>query len=153
MDKSTSKTMQKLTGKQLVEHFKQFYKDVKNPPLEIIGEIYADNIRFKDPVHEIQGIEAVYAYMEEMCHSVDSGRFEYLDELVGEDSAYIKWNMYFKHPKLGTETIVVRGMSQIQFNDRIYYHEDVYDIGEMLYERIPVMGFFVRKLKSRLSKH
>ncbi len=135
----------------LIERFKLFYKDVKNPPLDEIGQVYTDSVYFKDPVHEVHGIDALHAYMEEVCHSVDSGRFEYLDELVGGGCAYIKWNMYFKHPKLSTETIVVRGMSHIQFSDRIYYHEDIYDLGEMLYEHVPVVSFLVKKLKQRLA--
>lgn len=135
----------------LIERFKLFYKDVKNPPLDEISQIYTDSIHFKDPVHEVRGIDALYAYMEDVCHSVESGRFEYLDELIGDDRAYIKWNMYFKHPKLSKDVIVVRGVSQIQFNDRIYYHEDIYDLGEMLYEHVPVVSFLVKKLKQRLS--
>ncbi|MCZ2721304.1 nuclear transport factor 2 family protein [Marinomonas sp. 15G1-11] len=135
----------------LIERFKHFYKDVKNPPLNEIGKVYSDNVHFKDPVHEVRGMDALYAYMEDVCHSVESGRFEYLDELIGDNRAYIKWNMYFKHPKLGNEIIVVRGMSQIQFNERIYYHEDIYDLGEMLYEHVPLVGFLVKKLKHRLS--
>jgi esterase/lipase superfamily enzyme len=141
----------KLQQHALIERFKAFYKDVKNPPLHDIGKVYSDTIHFKDPVHEVRGMDSLYAYMEDVCHSVESGRFEYLDELVGEGRAYIKWNMYFKHPKLGKETIVVRGMSQIQFNERIYYHEDIYDLGEMLYEQVPVVSFLVKKLKQRLS--
>jgi hypothetical protein len=74
-----------------------------------------------------------------------------LDQLVGKDSAYIKWNMYFSHPKLGKETHVVRGMTQIQFTDRIYYHEDVYDMGQMIYEHVPVIGWAVKRLRKRMA--
>lgn len=145
---SNSQTTQ---GLDLVERFKAFYRDVKNPQLDKIHTIYTDDIRFKDPIHQISGIDDVHAYLTSMCENVQSGRFEYLDQLVGENSAYIKWNMYFRHPKLGDETIVVRGITQIQFNEQIFYHEDSYDLGEMLYERIPVVGFLVRKIKQRLA--
>ncbi|TDO95849.1 nuclear transport factor 2 family protein [Marinomonas balearica] len=134
----------------LVEKFKAFYEDVQHPQLEMIGELYAPSVRFKDPVHELQGIEFVHAYLMEMSANVEYGRFEYLDQLVDEDKAYIKWNMYFRHPKLGNEIHEVRGMTQIQFTDRIYFHEDVYDMGQLIYEHIPVMGTFVKMLKKRL---
>lgn len=135
----------------LIERFKSFYKDVKNPHLDSIADIYAGNIKFKDPVHQVVGLAELHAYLSEMCENVESGRFEFLDQMVGQDTAYIKWNMYFRHPKLGKDTIVVRGMSQIQFNERIYFHEDVYDMGQMIYEHVPVLGWAVKRLKQRLS--
>ncbi|ADZ89770.1 nuclear transport factor 2 family protein [Marinomonas mediterranea] len=135
----------------LVERFKAFYEDVQRPQLEKISDIYTSSVRFKDPVHELQGIEFVHAYLTEMSANVEYGRFEYLDQLVSEDKAYIKWNMYFRHPKLGSDIHVVRGMTQIQYTDRIYFHEDVYDMGQMIYEHIPVMGTFVKMLKQRLA--
>ena len=136
----------------LIERFKAFYKDVKNPNLDSIGDVYAADIKFQDPIHQVTGIAELHAYLSDMCENVDSGRFEYLDQLVGVDTAYIKWNMYFSHPKLGKKTHVVRGMSQIQFSDRIYFHEDVYDMGQMIYEKVPVLRWAVNRLKQRLSQ-
>ncbi len=135
----------------LIERFKSFYKDVKNPRLDSIADVYSANIKFKDPVHQITGLAELHAYLSDMCENVESGRFEFLDQMVGNDTAYIKWNMYFRHPKLGKETIVVRGMSQIQFGERIHFHEDVYDMGQMIYEHVPVLGWAVKRLKQNLS--
>lgn len=137
----------------LVERFKVFYRDIKKIPLSEIDEVYADNVLFKDPVQEVRGIEQLHACMMALCADVHSGRFEYLDQMVSENCAYIKWNMHFKHPKLGGKTLTVRGMSQIQFNERIYYHEDVYDLGQMLYEHVPLVGSLIRGLKKRLTLH
>ena len=135
----------------LIERFKAFYQDVKHPQLDKIGDVYADDVLFKDPVHELRGVEPLHAYLSEMCVNVQSGRFEYHDQLIGQNTAYIKWNMHFKHPKLGQKTITVRGVSQIQFNERIYFHEDVYDMGELIYEHVPLLGTVVKGLKKRLS--
>ncbi|ETX09602.1 transcriptional regulator [Marinomonas ushuaiensis DSM 15871] len=135
----------------LIERFKAFYHDVKHPQLDKISEIYTENVVFKDPVHELRGAESLHAYLSDMSVNVQSGRFEYLDQVVSEDTAYIKWNMHFKHPKLGKETITVRGVSQVQFNGRIYFHEDVYDLGQLIYEHVPLLGSVVRKLKKRLA--
>ena len=136
---------------ELIERFKAFYKDVKNPRLDAIGYVYASHVKFRDPVHQVQGLAELHAYLSEASENVVSGRFEFLDQLVGKDSAYIKWNMYFSHPKLGKETHVVRGMTQIQFTDRIYYHEDVYDMGQMIYENVPVIGWAVKRLRKRMA--
>ncbi len=135
----------------LIERFKAFYLDVKHPQLDKIDDVYTEDVLFKDPVHELRGAENLHAYLSEMCVNVHSGRFEYLDQIVSENTAYIKWNMHFKHPKLGNQTITVRGISQVQFNERIYFHEDVYDLGQLIYEHVPLLGAVVKGLKKRLA--
>lgn len=135
----------------LIERFKAFYLDVKHPKLDKIDDVYTEDVLFKDPVHELRGAENLHAYLSEMCANVHSGRFEYLDQIVSENTAYIKWNMHFKHPKLGNNTITVRGISQVQFNERIYFHEDVYDLGQLIYEHVPLLGAVVKGLKKRLA--
>lgn len=135
----------------LIQNFKDFYRNLKRVPLDDIAAIYSNEVRFIDPVHEIYGNDSLRAYMESLCQNLTEGRFEYLDELVSVDSAYIKWNMHFSHPKLGNKQITVRGVSHIQFDDRIYYHEDVYDLGEMLYLKVPVIGSVNAWLKNNLK--
>ena len=60
--------------------------------------------------------------------------------------------MRFRHKKLGGgKEIEVRGATFVEFHDRIFLHEDFFDVGSMLYEHIPVMGAGVRFLKRRIS--
>ncbi|WP_045860941.1 nuclear transport factor 2 family protein [Teredinibacter purpureus] len=135
----------------VVESFKGFYRDISKLRLDDMASLYDGNIVFRDPIHEVRGLDDLHAYMGGVCANVEQGRFEYLDQLVGNGCAYIKWNMYFTHPKLGRNTIAVRGISHIEFGERIYYHEDVYDMGEMLYEHLPLIGQATRWLKGRIS--
>lgn len=119
--------------------------------INTLDRIYDSNIIFKDPVGQIRGIDALHAYTENLCSNITEGRFEYLDQIVSQGNAYIKWNMYFKHPKLGDQLISVRGMSHLQFHEKIYYHEDVYDLGEMFYEHLPLIGTGVRWVKGKIK--
>ena len=136
----------------LVERFKAFFKRLHESDLSRLREIYADNIRFRDPVHEIRGLVELEDYFTSLCGDLSDCRFEYLDELIGQDSAYIKWTMHFKHPKLGNRLISVRGVSQIRFSsERIEFQEDFYDMGAMLYEQLPLLGNVTRWLRLRLA--
>ena len=135
----------------LIANFKNFYRNLVAVPLDDISDIYTQNIHFIDPVHAIDGVAELRAYMDALCSNLTSGRFEFLDEVVKSGTAYIKWNMHFVHPKLGGQQITVRGISHIQFTDRIYFHEDVYDLGEMLYLQVPLIGPVNRWLKNRLK--
>lgn len=144
-------SMESLARAQVVDRFKQFYKNLVNIPLDDIENVYHPSVVFKDPVHEVHGINNLHNYMDNLCSGLRSGRFQYLDEIISDRTAYIKWNMYFRHSKLGEKEIVVRGVTQIQFDEQIYYHEDIYDMGEMLYEHVPLFSAGVRWLKRRLA--
>ena len=137
--------------KQLVDQLKSYYKDLHAADLSELHRIYADNVTFKDPVHTIQGLVDLEDYFQALCSDLSDCRFEFLDELVSEGSAYIKWVMHFRHPKLGNRLISVRGVSHLKFSDRIDYQEDFYDMGAMLYEQLPLLGNVTRWLRHRLA--
>ena len=134
-----------------LESFKDNFKDFKNTDWSRLGEFYADDIVFRDPVHEIRGLVTLEDYFAELCTDLTDCRFEYLDQVVSEDSAYLKWIMHFRHPKLGNKMIDVRGVSHLSWQEKISFHEDFYDMGAMLYERVPVIGNLTRWLRLRLA--
>ena len=135
----------------LLEGFKDHFKDLQQADWSLLGELYADDIVFKDPVHELRGLVILEDYFTALCADLVECRFEYLDQVVSDNSAYIKWIMHFRHPRLGKDTIAVRGVSNLIWSDKIHFHEDFYDMGAMLYERLPVLGNVTRWLRLRLA--
>ena len=51
----------------------------------------------------------------------------------------------------GGEILTIRGITHLKYTKRIYYHEDCYDLGALVYEHVPVLGGITRSLKSRLA--
>ncbi len=135
----------------LLERFKDNFKDFQQADWSQLGEIYADNIVFRDPVHELRGLVALEEYFLSLGADLLDCRFEYLDQVVSDDSAYVKWIMHFRHPRLGNDLIDVRGVSHLRWSEKIEFHEDFYDMGAMLYERLPVLGNVTRWLRLRLA--
>ncbi len=137
-----------------IERFKAFYSDLARKEWAELDEIYANDVCFRDPIHELHGRANLYHYLVDLCSQVTDCRFDYLDQVVLNGTAYIKWDMYFSHPKFkARKTIKVRGVSQVEFDERgVFFHEDFYDMGAMVYENIPLFGAGVRWLKSRLGK-
>lgn len=135
----------------LLENFKTFFRDYKRLPVDDLDKLYEDNVLFRDPVQEIRGINALHSYFATTRDAVTSCRFEYLDQLSGQDNAYIKWNMHFTASRFADRPLVVRGVTHIQFNQRIIYHEDIYDLGEMIYDNLPLLGSATRYLKNRMK--
>jgi esterase/lipase superfamily enzyme len=136
----------------IIDLFKHSYQDMTLMDLSKLDRIYSDTILFKDPVHEVRGLVALQDYLADVSSNIDECRFEFLDEMLSESGAYLKWNMHFRHPKLASGKLLsVRGVSQIHFGERIFYHEDIYDMGAMVYEHVPIVGGLTRWLKGRLA--
>ncbi|TQV80071.1 nuclear transport factor 2 family protein [Exilibacterium tricleocarpae] len=136
----------------VVERFKRYYEIYDPDTLDDLDAVYSDDIEFRDPIHTLSGRIEVKAYLRDMARNLNSCRFFYLDEQVMPGVAFIKWNMHFSHPKLaGGKEVMVRGITEVRFNERIYYHEDFYDMGAMVYEHVPLLGRLVQWLRRRLA--
>ena len=138
-------------NQDIIELFKTSYRNMMQTDLSRLDQLYSEDVVFKDPIHQIRGLASMQDYLAEMCSNLNECQFEFLDQLQSEDTAYIKWNMNFSHPKLAAGKLIsVRGISQLHFDEKISFHEDVYDMGAMLYEQLPVMGPLTCWLKRRL---
>jgi hypothetical protein len=135
----------------LIERFKSCIQVLPEADLSLLREMYTDDVVFKDPVHEIRGLVGLEDYFATLISEMTDCRFEYLDEIVGDRSAYVKWMMHYRHPRLGNRLVSVRGVSHLRFGDKIEFHEDVYDMGAMLYEQVPLLGNVTRWLRLRLA--
>ncbi|MFT5502700.1 MAG: hypothetical protein ACI845_000283 [Gammaproteobacteria bacterium] len=135
----------------LLNNFRSFYSKLHSSKLNQLDQLYSRDVVFRDPVHEIRGLVELEDYFSSLCSDLSDCRFEFLDELRSENAAYIKWNMHFRHPRLGNRLISVRGVSHLQMTDKIEFHEDFYDMGAMLYDQLPVLGSMTRWLRRRLA--
>lgn len=136
----------------LIERLKAFYKDFSVDDLDDLGSIYTQDVQFIDPVHEINGLLGLKRYFRNQASNLASCQFHYLSEMVGESQAFIRWEMEFSHPKInGGKTMRLPGMSEVHFSHRVFYQQDSYDLGAMVYEQLPVLGWIVRKVKKRLA--
>ena len=139
------------TNAPVLERFKFYFQVLHKADLSKLREIYDDQVLFRDPVHDMRGLVELEDYFTSMCADLTDCRFEYLDEVIGERTAYVKWVMHFRHPRLKNRLISVRGVSHLKFGEKIEYHEDFYDMGAMLYEQLPVLGNVTRWLRLRLA--
>ena len=134
----------------VTDALKATFSTADNLTAEDLARIYTEDVVFVDPLGRIEGLDTLSRYFAGVYKNVSSCRFEYLDELKTDSKASIKWDMVFRHSKLsGGKEIVVRGVSMLEFTDKVHYHEDVYDLGALMYENIPVLGAPVRMLKRR----
>jgi ketosteroid isomerase-like protein len=137
------------------EKLHNYYTKLSLENMEILKDFYTDDVQFIDPVGELKGVDAVYEYTKKMYQGATSVKFEILSEVISGDIHVIRWKMDFQSKSLnGGESIIVPGISWIRFRkdtDRAEFHEDSFDVGAMVYEHVPVVGFFVRSIKNKFK--
>lgn len=136
--------------KEIVSAFNEFTG--KN--LGRLDQFYAQDIHFVDPVHDIKGLDRLKSYYENMYKNVKSIHF-YFHEFIEEGSKCTgTWTMKLAVSGLnGGDPFEVEGISAFHFNSQglVNYHRDYFDLGSLVYERIPVQGMIIRKIKKMLQ--
>lgn len=135
--------------RQFAQRFAQLDKD----NLQRLGELYTDDVRFTDPLHEVQGLGQLCGYFAELYANVSELRFDFhgFDQIT-EGEGYLRWVMSYRHPRLaGGRLIRVDGCSHLRWRDKVYCHRDYFDAGALLYEHLPVLGRAIAWLKRRMG--
>lgn len=136
---------------KLVESLKQFYARGAGAALDELDRLYTEDVEFRDPICRLHGRLALRRHLRHLYRQCPEINFDYRDQLIGENRACIHWFMRLRHPRLnGGELTEVPGMTRILYTDRIYYHEDYFDMGAMLYRNIPLLGTVIRHIDNRL---
>ncbi|MCK7597027.1 nuclear transport factor 2 family protein [Microbulbifer sp. CAU 1566] len=140
---------------QLIERLEHLYSDFMLAEPQAITSVYAPQVRFKDPVHEVHGLAAMQAYFAQVSQNLEECRFHFDTVLTEDNKACLWWHMVFRHPRLrGGKQLTLRGSSLLHMDlktDRIIFHEDCYDLGAMIYEQVPLLGSVIRHIKRGLA--
>lgn len=118
-----------------------------------LAELYHRDVVFQDPMHLINGLDDLYSYFVGLYENIAYCQFTINDVYFKGDFASVYWVMEFEHPKLNKgNTIKVDGHTALKgVGDKVIFHRDYLDVGQMLYEHIPVLGRVILWLKARTN--
>ncbi len=140
-----------VASKHIAGRLMDFYSEFSVDSIPQVDELYTQDAEFIDPVHKLTGSLALKSYLKRMAINMTSYEMRYIEKIQEEGCAHLTWEMTFSHKNLkGGKPITVRGMSVIRYTTKVYYHEDCYDLGALLYEHLPLLGGITRFLKNRL---
>lgn len=145
----------------VIERFCKIYTDLCQVSPDDLATIYGDDITFIDPITTHRGLVDVQHYFSNLLTQAQSCEFNIAtiaacSNLHGSDNAasfthVVNWTMTLTLKK-GQKVITLDGTTQLNVeNDIITYHKDYYDLGEMVYEHVPVLGFVIKKIKKSMS--
>lgn len=139
------------------EQFHRVYEDLLSIDMDLLESLYHKDIEFIDPITAHHGIAAVKDYFARLLTSADICRFAIHSMLdytaaAGQPYSYVvEWTMQLRL-KNKSEIIHVDGVSMLKVCDgKILYHRDYYDLGEMVYEHIPVLRKIIHYIKKKLN--
>jgi len=131
------------------------FDTVRSDSLNLLDDLYADEITFEDPLGKFEGLDAFKVYMSAMYQYVEDIQWTYTDEVIQGDTHALYWTMTLKTRGLNKgKPFSVDGTSLLKFgtDNKVIYHRDYFDMGAYVYERVPVVRWFVKLVKKRLHK-
>ncbi|MBT0585832.1 nuclear transport factor 2 family protein [Alteromonas oceanisediminis] len=144
-----------------IEKFERFYLQLQSKDISNIGDVYADDIELVDPIATHHGLDTVTQYFGKLLKGTRECEFKILSILPtsaqdANHSTYdyvVEWKMSFSAKKLKANKVIqVDGVTLLKTSDtHVIYHRDYYDMGQLVYEHVPLLGHIVRRLKEQLQ--
>jgi ketosteroid isomerase-like protein len=138
-----------------LQRSKEFFDKLDSSHMDLVDGFYDKDAVFQDPVHQLKGGPAIKGYYEGLYKNVETIRFEYGKSMESGDMVSLTWRMYLKAAGIeGGKEITVDGVSVITFGGKegkAVTHRDYFDMGEFVYERVPVLRTIVGYIKKRLA--
>jgi limonene-1,2-epoxide hydrolase len=130
---------------------------------EFYHGITADNLRQKveglytmsavreDPIGSFEGRDRILAHYQNLFEGMSSLEVDVKDEFLSGDETIAVWQMRVKHAGLGSEPVVIDGVSHLRVQSgRIVFQRDYFDLGAAVYEHVTLVGSIVRWVKGKL---
>ena len=143
------------TGAERSERIRKTFDEVRVDTLYLLDDLYAEELVFEDPLGRMEGLDEFRVYMEAMYQYVEEIEWDYTDEVVQGDTHVLFWTMTLRTKGLNKgKPFSVDGTSRMVFGEgnKVVFHRDYFDMGAYIYERAPVIRWFVKFVKRRLHK-
>jgi hypothetical protein len=136
-----------------IKKIQGFWNAMDNESLNNLGEIYASNVRFEDPLSKGTGLDELKKHFERIYQNFPSVTYEYGRSIASLDSVVIEWTMKstFKKSK---RSFALPGVSFLGIDidsGLISESKEYYDLGQGIYQHIPFLGTIIKIVKSKAA--
>lgn len=133
-----------------VQRLVHFYEHLEKATLDDIHHCYAPLAHFKDPFNDVQGLENIRQVFAHMFTTVDEPRFVVTETLIQGQKAFLAWEFHFRMRRWrkGIQQCIRGGtFLRLDAQGMVLEHRDYWDAAEELYEKLPVIGRLMRRLR------
>ncbi len=138
-----------------LDRYITFFEGMTLADIARIPDVFAPDARFKDPFSDLRGHDSLKRLFTAMLRDVRDYRLVVDEHVSSGDTGWLRWTMSGHVRPLGAEKWIVTGVSIIRFNDQgqVTEHLDYWDAAGQMYERLPVIGWVLRRIRGRFAAH
>lgn len=132
----------------------RFFETLTAESAQQLEQVYSPDAYFKDPFNEVRGLTAITGIFSHMFTQVINPRFVVTTQIVQGDNAFITWDFLFCMKRFSTAEQCIHGATHLRFttDGHVNFHRDYWDTAEELYEKLPMLGSFMRLLRHAARK-
>ncbi|MDF1734361.1 MAG: nuclear transport factor 2 family protein [Minwuia sp.] len=138
-----------------LEHYIAFFEGMTTADIARVPEVYAPEARFKDPFSDFRGHDHLQRMFTAMLRDVREYALVVDARCLDGQTGWLKWTMSGYVGALGKEKWTVTGTSIVAFDGDglVTEHVDYWDAASQMYERLPVLGWILRRIRGRFAAH
>jgi len=132
------------------DRYQRYLETLTPESLKAISDYVTEDVRFKDPFNDVRGVDAMIHVFRHMFENVHGVRFTVRHALTDGVTCLMEWRF---EGILGGAPWAFDGASRITFaaDGRVCEHIDYWDVAGNFYERLPVIGWLLARLRQRLE--
>ncbi|MDT8310177.1 MAG: nuclear transport factor 2 family protein [Methylophaga sp.] len=137
-----------------VKAFGEIFANLQNDTLPgILDAVYAERFYFNDTFRTIRDKPALTHYLQQTGETVDSINVTINDVARSNNDVYVRWSMNMQFSVFGkaisSDSV---GITHLRFNEEgeIILHQDFWDGADAFYQHLPVIGLWLRQIRSQL---
>lgn len=142
----------------MTEAFDRYVAALRASSANSIDDIvacFAEDGRFRDPFSDVRGRAKIRRVFEKTYEAVDDVVFEVTDVASGTAAHYLRWT-FACLPKgflRRQGRLAIDGLTELRFNHagEVVAHLDYWDPVPGLYQRVPILGFALRRLRAQIG--
>jgi steroid Delta-isomerase len=133
-----------------VENYRLFLETLTPGTLERLADYVAADVRFADPFNDVRGVGAMTRVFRHMFDNLGAVRFRIRHCVADGRTCLMAWRF---EARLRGKPWAFDGMSLVRFDGdgKVVEHVDHWDAGRDFYERLPLIGGILRRLRRRVA--
>ena len=135
-------------------NIEKFFNEFSYENIDLADSFYAEDVVFEDPLGRVEGLTRLKDHYRNLYKNVIEIRFDFSSVVTQGNEQVGVWVMYLKAKGLnGGREIALKGNSHVKYNEagKAVYHRDYFDMGEFVYEQIPVLKNIIQFVKNQLK--
>ncbi len=128
-----------------------WFESLSPESLATIDSVYDSQSLFRDPFNDVVGIDKIKAIYQHMFDALQTPRFKVTRIVEQGAESFMVWDFTFgligNHYRISGCTHFVLDPD----TQRVTVHRDYWDAAQELYEKLPLLGWLLRRLRNKLS--